>query len=349
MYSYILLFIVIFIFYKIKIHSSFALALLIIFSSVRYGIGWDYFSYYGTSNTISEVELDRYGYLWRFLFDLGAKFNNEYLVIWITALLTNLFFYVGIRKIFTNNDRKIYLSIFIYVLYYSFYLSTFSTLRQGLATSLMPLLVYYCTQKEYWKIVIVNIAMIAAHPSAVVVTILWIPFLLFVKRITYKLLIAISIGVVLSLKYLPDIITFLFGPSYDKYLEVQNSFGGKLLYVNILILFFVLSRIKYIKEKQPDLLPYLNLYLVSVVIGLIFRFSQPNDIIVRILKYGDIMLCVILFNLFQFKSRYYDIAKKIILFSLIFLFVAYLSVISGTKGAGGASYIPYKTIFSLRY
>lgn len=349
MTPYILLVLVILIFYKFKIHSSLTLALLIFFSSVRYGIGWDYFSYFATSRTIRDAELERYGYLWQFLFEIGSKFNNEYVVIWVSALLTNLIFYVGIRKIFNKNEDKIYLSLITYVLYYSFYLSTFSTLRQGLAVSFMPLLVYYCTQKRYWKTAIVNILMIMAHPSAIIVSVLWIPYLVFIKKITYKLLFAISIGIVLSVKYLPSIVTLLFGTSYNSYFEIQNTFGGKIIYANIVILIFVLFRVNHIRSKLPFYSPYFNLYLISAIIGIFFRLTQSNDIIARILKYGDIMLCVVLFNLISSESKYYKIAKEIIIIFLVFLFLSYLNVVSGTKGTGGACYVPYKTIFDLNY
>lgn len=348
MFPYILLVLIILLFYKFKIHSTYSLIFLIIFSSVRYGIGWDYFSYLGTSNTLSEIDLERYGYFWRFLFDIASKFDSDFFVIWISALLTNIMFYYGIRKIFNNNENKVYLSLITYVLYYSFYLSTFSTLRQGLAISLMPLLIYYCTKRSYWKIAIVNIGMIIAHPSAIIVSVLWIPYVLFFNAISYKFLLLISICVVISLQYLSSIITFLFGSSYGSYLDVENSYGGKLLYVNLVLLIFTLSRVNFIKSKQSKLLPYFNLYLVSAIIDMMFRITQSNDIISRILKYGDIMLCVILFNLIATDSKYYYVVKKLIIIFLLILFIAYLNVNIGIKGTGGACYVPYKTIFELR-
>lgn len=347
MTPYIILCIFELIVYRFRLNPKLIVAVICIFSAVRYGIGWDFFSYYYTGKNIGFGDYNRFSAFWRFLFDFATTINSNQFVIAFSAVLTNCIYYLGIDKIFSKNRDSVNLALITYTLYYSFYLSSFSTIRQGLAVAFMPILLYYFINKNYVKSCVVFVLMSAIHTSAMIVPI-WLIFITFFKRLSYKIIFVIFIISIILVGVAPRIVSYIFGSTYDLYFEMQNNFGGKILLVNIFLLVIVLFQLRTVNETNNQLLPYYNIYCISAIFGIIMNLLLPNDIISRILKYSDITLTIILFNLIQPNSKYYIHAKAFLLFFLIALFLLYLYTVSGTFGFGYSCYVPYTTIFSIR-
>ena len=347
MTPYIILCIFELIVYRFRLNPKLIVAIICIFSAVRYGIGWDFFSYYYTGKNIVFGDYNRFGTFWRLLFDFATTINSNQFVIAFTAVITNCIFYLGIDKIFNKDRNSVNLALITYTLYFSFYLSSFSTIRQGLAVAFMPLLLYLFLNKNYVKAVVVFVLMSAIHTSALIVPI-WLIFITFVKRLSFRIIFIIFTLCFIIVGLAPRIVSIIFGSTYDIYFELENSFGGKILLVNIFLLVVVLFHLRKVNELNNQLLPYYNIYCISAILSIITNILMPNDIISRILKYSDITLTIILFNLIQPNSKYFIHAKAFFLFFLVAIFLLYLHIVSGTFGLGNSCYVPYTTIFSIK-
>ncbi|OKZ16753.1 MAG: hypothetical protein BHV81_12585 [Butyricimonas synergistica] len=300
LFPYILLWILIVSFSIIKPKGNISFVvlgvILILFSGLRYGVGWDYFNYVNTVE-FGGWRIDRLEYISRQIAFLAQKFHNPQLYFIINSFLTILFYFLAIKKVSVANN----ISFLFFFCIPIFFLTSLVTVRFSLSVAFL-FYAFTCLPKR-WYIYITSIFIAALMHRAAFFSILIIPFL-YGFRISFKgniviFTICVVIGTTFStfsLNYLTSIID-LFSSSNEFFEGVQgyliNTEGkgfskSPLMYAVINICNFFLYR-RGCTSKSDEL--YMTLYNIGC--SLIFLFSFEPTFASRIGQYFMIYIILL--------------------------------------------------------
>ena len=343
----------IFCFYKLNYKDSKFIfitltIILIFFSSFRYDVGMDYLTYYElVSNYSNEYTTDlnhiykfelAHGLIINFLFFI---FDDRFLVFCIYIFLISTFtitcFVIFINRF--SDDR--YLSLFIFMAFPIFYLSSFNAVRMFSAVSLFYVSLKYIKQRHFLKYAMVCIMCIFLHKVSIII----LPLYYFLNRIITVPQYLFILFAVSLFPFYNIILKFLFtysGLPLFYFLESENSINPLsaifFLFSFILILLFKIKSINIIKYNL-----FLNLLLISqLIIILSFHFPIRNDYMFRLTGFFSpaiiILIPAIIYNT-RIKQVFF--IRKAILFCCICYF-SYTVI----KGGKSNNLVPYSTIFS---
>lgn len=339
---------------KRKVCLSIFTGILIVFASLRYGLGTDYFAYlylYERLNysLITELfyGLDRqevgFRLIGSFLKNLG--FSYQYYLILISII--NIYFISKTCSKYSKNP------IFSLLLYFCFYylVWTFGGLRQGITLAIG---VYYLLEavnnKKSIKLVIITLLLSLIHSSAIILIILYLVSKIDLKKKTLIILSAMSI--LASVIPLGNIINrFTFMPYYQSispYLDTDISLNlfdfqglGRLFFLMISLYFYdIYSRQSSFDKKV------INIYIISLLFYFLFQFSELTAS--RISMYGKILDILILVNLIYIIKS--NLNRLIYIYLIVALCFSYITkdLIALQKNFDQSNSIiaPYTNIFN---
>lgn len=310
--------------------SKFAIAalIIIILTSVRFDVGFDYFNYY---LMIGNNGGDGYRNepISAMLMDFGHYTGFPPFSFFLFAIIS----YSFIIYTFYKNSEHYNLAFFCYLCF--FFLETLGPVRQTLGESIVFLGVSAIKERKLFKYIVICFIASLAHKSALLA--LPIYFLYNIKSIKVSVAIIIIVGIMMSVisQYISEL--GIFGPAANRIVEGENSHpGGSLLqFFSPLLFLFILifSRIKNVS---------INWHIgVIILFGIILPFIIGSHYGMRIARYYNIYMCFLLANLLaKFSTK-----TRTILMSLFALyFMLFISVGWNKKRPTIA---PYQTIFQI--
>ena len=234
--------------------------LVFIFSALRYGIGYDYYSYKDIiSGVAPEYALDRWEILPRSLADLCRPYHYQLFFV-ITSFIINYSLYYVVKNLSTDKV----MSYLIFVLYPQFFLISLGPIRNCVAYALVMVMFYlWYDNKKLYSLIAYALA-IGFHTSAVFSAILLLLPYFLKDRKSNVLLYAFSL--VGSVAFLPIMNYFFAGNAQvEYYLLHAENFSGGALYRIIVNLVAILNLIYW--NKLVDTNSTNRYYQVIVNIG----------------------------------------------------------------------------------
>lgn len=202
----------------------------LIFASIRYGIGYDYFSYKHTiEGDLREYSLMRWEPLAQYLAHFCGNVDTQLFFI-ITSFLSIVPVYYVAKRLSCSPQ----FTMGLYLLFPMFFLSSLGVIRNGVAYSLSMLTFYFLYKRDFKMTILCYLSSIGFHFSSLM-TILLVPFIFVFNKKRYHWLIYIFSFV--GVKFIiPLVISFasssLLAEMFLTRLEGENS-GGSIM--NILI------------------------------------------------------------------------------------------------------------------
>lgn len=246
-----------------------------IFAAVRYGIGYDYFSYKDlVEGRAPEYELDRVEYFSQLLILFSRPLHYQ-VYFALSSFLTIFPVYYVCKKLSVN---PIY-SFTIYILFPLFFLEGLSIIRNAIAFS-MVLLMFYCIYKK--RILLSVIFLIVAmgfHISAIVAVIIYPIYYLIRGRKLHLILYIISFFLPLIImpiltSYFSDL--FLVAKITRNIENEITKVGGIFYYViNCMALFNIIYWNRLVKLRDENKV-YLSLVNVGVCVWNCFLSIDPT-------------------------------------------------------------------------
>lgn len=136
---------------------------LILFSAIRYGVGYDYFAYVGlVEKQVPDYELLRVEWFSRLLMDLSYKIHFTQFYFIICSIFTILPIY------YISKNYSVYpaFSLLLYFLHPIFYLDSFSIVRNALAYSIVCFSIHLLVNKRYLLYILSIVCAGGIHNSA---------------------------------------------------------------------------------------------------------------------------------------------------------------------------------------
>jgi len=317
---------------RLNITMKIAILLIVLFSSIRYDVGWDYMAYYET------ISLNR---------ETNILLNNEYLTILFVKIARwmkepQLYFALNscitiflIMSTIERYSKDIWVSIIFFVTFPLFFLNSLSVVRNFTAIAIIFYGFKYIIEDKLFKYIVIVIIATLFHTSAIVaLTFYFFKYFRF-DKIKYIVIVAI-------LPILKEIITYLilrYLPRYSPYLGKSTIIGGtKAIYVLLFVLiFFVFLKNKMNLNENNIISISFNIYLCGMCIYLVF-FSN-GTLGHRLSMYGTMHILLLLPEmLIVFKKRD-RVFIKLVLYMMCIVFFFYTIFI------GRDTYIPYRLFF----
>lgn len=294
---------------------------------LRFDIGADYSQYYTNfQKALQRGDELEYEPLNNILFKLLRFTESPQFIIASYALVTLLLAFHTIRE-YSNN---LYIGILTYTAL--FYLGIFSTMRQGLAASIVLSSYPFLRNNQYWKYFLICIVASLFHYSAFIS----ILFPIFFNCNIKYLLLLFGVTLLIFLIGLESIMYLPFLNKYSIYLDLHQGFGGgniqKIFIWIIIIGLWILG-----KKEQED-----KRLLTLCTFGCIFPFVLGGHLGGRLAQYMYIFLCISIPNILQCSQAFIKLVY-ILLLNIWFLLYAFV----GTDGEGVKAYVPYQTILEV--
>ncbi|MBU3197731.1 EpsG family protein [Clostridium estertheticum] len=250
--------------------------LLTLMSSLRYGVGSDFFNYMYIYSGIPKlnnpyfktvVAHTEYGY--NVIQGFFKMFNLDYSVfVFVITAITMLLFYLYIKK----NSRHYMVSLLIfYSMYYFTYIN--SGIRQGLAIGLfLVVLLPMLQKKEYLKYVLFTLLFSLIHSSIVIVLVLPLIYFNVNKENFIMMILCASIISFANIGFLLKPFGRIY-TSYQYYLGAQiNIFPiiSRVVIFSIIVILYK-SVSNKIKIEDKNIMKY---YIVGIIIYITFCRSE---------------------------------------------------------------------------
>lgn len=258
----------VFLFWASKVHNNeygakLLVLFLILFSSLRYGIGYDYYEYKAiVTGTAPDYAIERWELLPQYIAVYCRDIHYQLFFV-ITSLLSICPIYFVCKKASCNPFH----SLLIFALYPQFFLLGLGPVRNAVAYAFVFLMYYYIWEKRNIKIsIICFIIAVFFHKSSVIACLIF--FIPYILRGLKSNLILFLLSFVASFLIIPisGLLLPFFGmeDSFGYYLNNAEKFAGGGMYryiVNAVALFNFLfwNRIKNYNHQNIRLLALVNI------------------------------------------------------------------------------------------
>lgn len=147
-----------------------AMVVLTLFSALRYGIGFDYYTYLEAARTanIGSYESERFEFIPRQIAIFSSN-TNPYLFFVITSIFISVFTCLSILQ---ADDKMRWPALVFYLCFPLCYMYGLATIRQAMATSLVLCAISVFDGKRIWQIVLLALAFLCHATSLVAILIL---------------------------------------------------------------------------------------------------------------------------------------------------------------------------------
>lgn len=242
-----------------KIKSIYLVVL--IFMSLRYGIGYDYYSYRAAvEGKAPEYITERYELLPRTLAFFSRGIHYQVFFI-ITSLLSLTPIFIVCKRMSIAPA----MSFVVFLLYPQFFFESLGAIRNAVAYSFVFLMFYYLYNKKYLKMILSYLVALGFHSSAIMAIFIIPLFFLLKRRSVHVTLYLISF--ILS-QFLVSIVTVIFDNSilmyrFSYYVNAEDAFkgGGMIsIIINLIGIFNLIywNRLYGYNKLNEKLLPIIN-------------------------------------------------------------------------------------------
>lgn len=344
MLAYIIFILLIFIlptFGKIKILNgikikgfTMAYVLILIFSALRFDVGYDYSMYYSIiEGNIRwfDAQINRIELVPRLLI-LFSNFIGFYQFFFIsTSFLITYFFYKSIK----NNSSDKWLSTLIFVCFPLFFFMSLSIVRQYLAVAIIFYAFKYIKQKKLWSYLVIIILCTFIHESAILALPIYFLYGNFVNKKVIVLLYILGF-------FSSEILSFfikLTSERYSIYLGRISGEGGNLILIFFQIIGLLLLPLVYNFRDKED--KEFNFYLLSYYVGLFIWASLS--------KFGHagirgglyyITFTILLIPHLKNKIKEYNVIREVI--AIICFIFFFINLYIGSKHKIKDANLPYQ-------
>lgn len=323
------------------------LFIMIVFAVLRYDTGWDYASYQNivfTPKQWGDSETTRFTWIWRNFFELCYLLKTSHLAICLPNILTYIAIYWGLNILKLSSRHKVAI-LLVYICWPDLYLGSFSTIRQALAIGLGFLVFSLIQRQKYIWSVIVYLFAVQIHPSAIILILLY-PVYIFKNHLNFKTICIASIFIVLliiSMTSLMKIIQIFDQPTYEIYLQSKDTFGKKIIYVNLFLTVYLLFTFKLHKNWSMIERQSFFMTIIALVGNTAIFYAGLSNAINRIFTYYMVFISIILLpSLDVFKEK--KLLKIITSIILVAYFCTYLLITEDGAKVASSGFLPYKCI-----
>lgn len=322
-------------------------------SSIRYGIGTDYFAYLDVFEKASKdfSEVEKYEPIYKFILYIGLKFDlGQQFVFAVLAILT-AFFVLKIYVALPNRVKTLFIFLYITVEY----LFSYNGVRQSIAVLILGYSFLLHLNGGKTRSFFYFLLSLGFHYSPILALPLY--FTHKIKQMMLNRSIGFAIGITIVLifvqyglvffivKLLPAWFPYAYYFVETNYLNVKVVFGSGIGFmVNLLIAFLplILSK-RFIQENSK----YVSFYWVSLIMIFTTLMSAELFIFSRLVDvYSIIYLIVLSITLGYIRSYYLRNGAIFVIclfFFLVFIKFTGSSVLLPNGSYGGPA--PYTTIF----
>lgn len=348
------LFIAVMVFLHYKKWPGAMIVVLMLFAVLRYETGWDYHMYYKFSTENGYFwAMRRYSWFWQMLFTFGRAIRMPHVPIAITGVLIYSILYIGLKWLYRSNKSGMSDALMVYAAWPYLYTSSFSTIRQFLAMSVVICIFACINSRMDWRkkiplMALLYYAAFVCHPSSLF-TLFIIPVYFCRKFLTLKtamITFAVAIVILLSLKQFLGMLDIAAFSRYEHYLEDEDTYGG-LISMLLWAIFIFLLAAGFMKKKRRFSSEFQQAYFISLVgVGLlasVYTFLNTS-VVSRMVEY---MVFFMIFTIYPCASCFisYRKIKPVITASMSALFLFYLVYTTGvSKTIASSQYVPYQTI-----
>lgn len=347
MFGYIIFFISIFSAFRInnlqkKIHLFFFITVL--FSSLRYGIGYDYYGYWNDAANMNDFILSRYELIPKLFLQFAYWIGIPEFFFLLSSVFIGYFFSQGLKVSKYTND-----SMMFYICFPLLFMDHLGIIRQGMATAVIFYAITGLKGKFIKQFLFICIACLC-HKSAFAAFFLMLPLQKINRTILcFLFLSSFVIGdlIVMLFSDLVQSLPALLSSKYNEYIE-QNELleGQKIKYVlYVITLFFLIFYEKIISLSEDN-----RYYIASLVLGcciyIVFININPS-IAKRIAMFyfsTSIILVPYIRKILKIPSNIYKVCLLLLLSASIFISTQSVSSRIEDKGIYNHQY-PYRTIF----
>lgn len=342
-----IIFILVIVFLYFRKAPVWMLAVMILFSVLRYDTGWDYNMYEETvlhPSRWSNPEKSHFSWLWCQLFAFAYEIKFPHLAIALPNFVTYLVIYLSLKLLKLDKEQKCQ-ALIVYICWQSFYLDSFSIIRQEIAMSFGFLAFALLQRKQFvWSVITVLLAA-QLHTSAYVLVILY-PVYLFRKVLNFNTICVASVivaALLVSASNVLEALTIVDMSKYEVYLKSKDSFGDKITYVYILLAVYLLV-MYHLSRKWTDVEKQCFMLSIVSMIGCVAVFTVGvSSVFTRIFSYFIIfMIVVFLPSMRILKARKLLSSAAVVLLAAYFL--VYLEVTSAGVKLASSGMVPYKCI-----
>nr|BCB22623.1 EpsG family protein [Erysipelothrix rhusiopathiae] len=327
---------------KKKIFYS-ILFVVIVFSALRYGIGYDYRNYILRIHGMplfKQLPLMREFFSYS-LFWISHLLGNPQIFFATNAILANYLIFLTIKE----HSSDVPKSIWIYLTFPMFFLNSLSVVRNFTAFAIVFYSFKYIRQRTFSKFLICVLLATLFHNSALFIIPLYWLYDLNLTRNT-KLLSAIAIFISVPLL---QVLTKLLLPSYSDYFTKISDLkaGRATLLVLIAILLISLVLEKRLVKNNRDNQFYINSLFFAVLVYITysrfghFAFRMTEYLYIFILLLVPEILGVIT-NRLDDKLLYFKNARKLKYVLLISFYLVFGMMFIYMIKVGGSAYYPYR-------
>lgn len=323
---------------KWRIWDFLLLILMVLFSSIRYGIGTDYLLYNRMYNSVSLLITKNFGTtrtgmgFTKLMYQFHDVWNLDYKVfIFLCALVTITCIFIFFKNTSNNPGR----SILIYIALGA-YTSSFNGYRQYLSISILLLAFLLFQNRKYFVSILLALISILMHSASLIPLIIYLLIFRF-KKFEIKPLFVLLISILCFVFYNQIFNYFIFlSDAYSGYATYDSIPGiGTYLTVTFYYLMYLLLLVPNRNKFDEKTKIYFNLASIGVCI---MSLQLHNWLFNRIVEMFTIFMPIVL-------SEYYDHIneKNNKIVSLLFHTIAFVYFIIFINSFGGV--VPYTTIF----
>lgn len=343
---------------KMKGGMMCAFCILTILGVVHYDYGNDYMSYYELSEEITSLPFDLKRIMsgeyyqdpgWVILCFLFKPFGGFFTMVGCLNIIQNIIVYNFIQH-YVDLKRKPF-ALFVYLFVTSFYLMSFSMMRQMLVTIIFLSMWKFIVERNWWIPLTVIFLCSFIHGSATVL----LPFAFwgFLPMNNSKYLVIVYIVIFIIFWLFQDIVNNIFQFAIgldDRFSEYVNRYNQNENSLNVGVGFiinmipFILSIMFLFRNKGNDSYKQNSLVALGAISFLITPFAQIIPMVNRLSIYFGI------FTIASIPLIYGIIKNKIIQSGLITLYILttlYDYYLFFNKGVFADSYSSFQTIFDL--
>ena len=331
--------------YSEQSKARFIFAVLFVFSAVRYGIGFDYYTYKEAVESVSLAggDMERWELIPRAVGYLARWTDFQVFVIVMSFFSLYSVYWASVRLSISPS-----MSLLVYSLHPMMFLEGLSIMRNAVAFALILVAFYYLQKKQVWSSLIIWGIACFFHKSALIGVLMYPLYFWHFSRLAHLIIFFVAF---LASSLIPKMISVLADHIalfrvVNFYIEnLASSGGGKLQYINDAIALFNFVCWDKLEAVSKNNKYYLAFYNIGVCLWNVF-LPLDSTIAMRLGMFYMFFL-ILLAPSYQliFEEKYRLLARQLtIVFFVLFVSASFFIVTRAPRG-DHLSYLPYQTIF----
>lgn len=328
---------------KKKMLTYIGLLLPILLAGFRYKVGTDFVTYmslqqkYGRLplNSMFNAEVEP---IFIIFSKISYLLDMPQLVFILYALFTIYFVYKAVEKLNLNIENNYNIGWVFFVYLFSYYLTSFNIMRQGLAISIVIYAFTYIVEKKIVKYILTVLLAILCHKTAIII--LPVYFIYDNKRSVKKQMLICILFLLLVINF-ENIFTYITNISmFEKYssYNMHINSNNKTVILNIIISSIYIINFKKLIEKNNDNKFYVTLYVIGCILT-VLGYKSPY--LKRIADYFLVSSIYLTPELILAQNN----IKDRVLYTIIGIVSVIGPFIISVYILGHADLLPYKVIF----